>query len=399
MSVSPDLLVALSDPARPCFLFGCTPPREGTSDAEARRVASLFAARSAALATDGFVVYDIQDESVRTSSARPFPFRKTMDAAHFASFFFSLSGKRCTVYKSVSDASPEAFDEWLTHAATAYGHSAFTLVGAPSSAAAGAAGLTLLAAFARARRHSGVGVGAVAIAERHTIKGNEHENMLRKSEAGASWFITQGIFNAAPIVRLVREYGEAARRAGVAPRKVVLTFAPVGRRKTLEFIKWLGMAVPPELEARVFGAASPVAESLVVLSEVLGEILIGTAGSGVPLGLNVESVSIVKEEIDAAHTLFATLQAQLLNARGSPWAVRWFSVSDSLAEGEAARVLGAVRRDIKELADAARETREAAAASGGAKGRDLALVALGAAAPAMIAAATLGYLLGRRSRS
>lgn len=388
MSVSPDLLVALSDPARPCFLFGCTPPREGTSDAEARRVASLFAARSAVLATDGFVVYDIQDESVRTTAERPFPFRKTMDAARFASLFFSLSGKRCVVYKSVSDASPEAFDAWLSHASSAYGHSAFTLVGAPSSAAAGAAGLTLTAAFARARRHSGVGVGAVAIAERHTAKGNEHENMLRKGEAGASWFITQGIFAAAPIIKLISEYGEASRRIGVKPRKVVLTFAPVGRRKTLEFIKWLGMAVPPELEARIFGASSPVAESLVVLSEVLGAILVGTAGSGVPLGLNVESVSIVREEIDAAHTLFTTLQAQLLNARGSPWAVRWFDVSDSLAEGEAARVLSAVRRELRELSDAAREVR----------GTSAALVAWAAPTTALVGTALLAFLLGRTLR-
>lgn len=391
MSVSPDLLVALSDSARPCFLFGCTPPRAGTSDAEARRVASLFAARSAVLATDGFVVYDIQDESVRTTAERPFPFRKTMDAAHFASFFVGLSGKRCVVYKSVSDASPEAFDAWLSHAATAYGHTAFTLVGAPSSKGASAAGLTLLAAFSRARRHSGVGVGAVAIAERHTAKGNEHENMLRKGEAGASWFITQGIFDAAPIIRLVTEYGEAARRAGVTPRKVILTFAPVGRRKTLDFIKWLGMAVPPDLEARIFGAASPVAESLVVLSEVLSAILVGTAGAGVPLGLNVESVSIVREEIDAAHTLFAALQAQLLNARGSPWAVRWFAVSDSLAEGEAARVLGAVRRDIRELADAAREAREGSDAR-------TALVAWAAPA-ALVVTAALAFLLGRGARA
>jgi hypothetical protein len=36
-----------------------------------------------------------------------------------------------------------------------------------------------------------------------------------------------------------------------------------------------------------------------------------TAGSGVPLGINVESLSIFREEIDAAHTLFQKLQVRL----------------------------------------------------------------------------------------
>ena len=121
----------------------------------------------------------------------------------------------------------------------------------------------------------------------------------------------------------------------------------------------------------------------------------GTAGAGVPLGLNVESVSIVREEIDAAHTLFASLQAQLLNARGSPWAVRWFAVSDSLAEGEAARVLGAVRRDIKELADAAREAREAREAR---SARHAALT-VWAAPAALVGTAALAFVLGRGSRA
>lgn len=379
---SPDLLRALTDPSRPCFLFGCTPPREGTSDAEARRVCALFAARSAVLATDGVVVYDIQDESVRTQLARPFPFRKTMDASLFASFFFQLSGKRCVVYKSVCEDTVAGFDRWLAHSVEERGHSAFTLVGSPSSAHAGA-GLSLLGACARVAARPGVGFGCVAIAERHTAKGTEHENMATKSAAGASYFITQGIFDSAPIVKLVNDYGELCRARKLAPRKVILTFAPCGRRKTLEFIRWLGMHVPAELEERLFAAANPVHESLLALKELLVDVLRATAASGVPLGLNVESVSIVREEIDGAHALFQSLQATLLEARGSPWAVRWFDVSDalSLAEGEASRALAQIRGEMHALA--------ARRADGAGP-----VVAFGAGLSA-IALAALAFLAGR----
>ena len=78
---------SLKDSSRPSFLFGSTPPREGTTEEKARESCAKFASRSAVLATDGFIVYDIQDEAGRTEMERPFPFRKTMDAALYASYF------------------------------------------------------------------------------------------------------------------------------------------------------------------------------------------------------------------------------------------------------------------------------------------------------------------------
>lgn len=54
---------------------------------------------------------------------------------------------------------------------------------------------------------------------------------------------------------------------------MIITFAPCGRAKTMVFIKWLGMMVPAEVEERILGAESPVAESVKLLGEVLSEIL------------------------------------------------------------------------------------------------------------------------------
>lgn len=340
MAAFPPLAAALADPARPVFLFGCTPPQEGTTEARAREICARFAARSAVLATDGFVVYDLQDEGVRTSEPRPFPFRRTMDSSLFASFFKPVSGKDCVVYKCATDSSAEAFDAWLSRATTEHGHQCFNLVGAPSSRAPGT-GLSLAdamrtaAARASASGAAPVNFGCVCIAERHTAKGTEHDAMAAKAAAGAGWFITQGIFDAAPMAALLRAYGDRCRATGERPRKVLLTFTPVGKPKTLAFIKWLGMAVPSAVEARIMAAASPVRESVRVLEETLVSLLAAAAGAGVPLGLNVESVSNVAEEIDAAHDLFRVLQAAMLNAAGSPWAVRWHWVAETALAGAA----------------------------------------------------------------
>lgn len=320
-----NLVDALRDSSRPVFLFGSTPPREGTTEEKAKETCAKFASRSAVLATDGFIVYDIQDEGGRTTMERPFPFRKTMDSSLYASYFGNVSGKQCVVYKSVVESSIEKFEDWLNIACGSHGHSALVLVGAPSSNSK-YPGPTLEEAGLSLKKRGGAAFGCVCIPERHTKKGNENENMLRKQNFGAEWFITQGVFSSEPVIKLLHEYGDLCKAKGVTPKKVVLTFAPCGRQKTMTFIKWLGMHVPKEAEDQILNATNPVQESVNLLCDLLVRILKETGNSGVPLGVNVESLSIFKEEIDGAHELFQKLQFILLNSRGSPWAIRWFCV-------------------------------------------------------------------------
>ncbi len=62
--------------------------------------------------------------------------------------------------------------------------------------------------------------------------------------------------------------------------------------------------------------AAAAKDSVKVCIEAVGlllqRILEASAGSGVPLGLNIESVSGYAEECEAAYTLFAALQVPLL---------------------------------------------------------------------------------------
>jgi hypothetical protein len=191
---SENLVDVLKDRSRPVFLLGSTPPRDGTSVQKAQETCAKFTARSAVLATDGFIVYDIQDERARTDEERPFPFRKTMDPSLYASMFPALSGKQCVVYKAVTGETMEQYDEWLDRACDKFDHHAFVLVGAASSkpVAADAAAsnepqphfLTLGEASKRTKARGGCGFGSVCIPERHTSKGNENMNMIRKSNQG-----------------------------------------------------------------------------------------------------------------------------------------------------------------------------------------------------------------------
>jgi len=331
------LVDSLTSTDRPSFLFGCVPPLDSTLSDEAMDIASKFSERGRVLAVDGYIVYDVQDESIRTSDKRPFPYRKLADPLEFAKFLRETSHKGCVVYKAVTCMeSALAFDKWLDECSDKYHHAAINIVGAPSTNAS-FNGPSTKEASAMALKRKSIRFGAVCIAERHAVKHNEHLILFRKQQWGAKWFITQGIYDPDPTIQLINDYGAICKENGVKPRKIILTFTPCGRKKTMEFIKWLGMQVPPEAERMMFDEQLDVAEkkrktpvelSCILMCENLKLILQGT--HGVPLGINVESVSGFKNEIDATHDLFRSLQAILLDSMDSPWVIRWSCVPNSI---------------------------------------------------------------------
>lgn len=308
-----------------------------TPPGKVAEIASKFAARSRALATDGFIVYDIQDEPGREDMKRPFPFRKLMDSSPYAALLARTSGKPCVVYKCVADSS---FDDWVHAAQHEHGHTAINLVGRASSNG-DYQGPTL--AEAMDKIGSGLAFGCVCIAERHTMESaeargrsypTEHRNMIRKQKAGARWFISQAVYDVEPTIRLLKDYAAACRLEGLAPQKILLTFAPVSRPKTMNFMKWLGVRVPPEVEAAILQPANekttPIEASLQILCGHLDTILKECGGLGIPLGISCESVSIYKAEIDGVHELFRRLQSILMDHRKSPWKVQWVEVMPPL---------------------------------------------------------------------
>jgi len=103
--------------------------------------------------------------------------------------------------------------------------------------------------------------------------------------------------------------------AGLEPRRIVLTFAPCGRPKTLAFLRWLGVNVAPETERTIFGAANALAKSIEICRDNLRRILEQPYAAHIPLGVNVESVSINRDEIDASIELFHALSEVM---RGRP---------------------------------------------------------------------------------
>jgi hypothetical protein len=94
----------------------------------------------------------------------------------------------------------------------------------------------------------------------------------------------------------------------VEPRRIVLTFSPCGRPQTMTFIKWLGVAIDPATERTILDDPAPFSRSIRICCDNLRTILDHGLAARLPLGVNIESVSIHRDEIDASIELVHALR-------------------------------------------------------------------------------------------
>ena len=184
------------------------------------------------------------------------------------------------------------------------------LVGAASSGAAAPLSLSAAQDLARSSNPDLL-VGGVAIPERHTRRGNEHERLLAKQAAGCRFFVTQVVYDVNAAKSLVSDYAYACQAAGIDPVPIVFTFSVCGSMKTLEFLRWLGVDVPRWIENDLRHAEDTLQASYDQALATATDLIAYCERLGVPFGLNVESVSIRKVEIDASVELARRLIEEL----------------------------------------------------------------------------------------
>ena len=138
------------------------------------------------------------------------------------------------------------------------------------------------------KEYADVPVGGVLIGERHRDTRSEHEKVLRKVDEGCSFFVSQAVYST------------------TATKNVTLT--PCGSERTLAFLRWLGIEVPRWIENDLLRAQDTLAQSVDTCLRVFDDLWDFARKRDIPLGCNVESVSLSRREIDASVELVAGVQ-------------------------------------------------------------------------------------------
>jgi hypothetical protein len=290
------------------LLFALTPPRRATSPDKAQEIADVTVKRLHALDLDGLVLYDIDDESDRNPEKRPFPFLPTMDPAEYLSRYLNEWSMPVVVYRAVGKYGEPELRSWLSTQEPDRLLSVF--VGASSRDKPVATSLTRAQAV-RAETRPDLLLGGVAIPERHTRNGDEHLRLLAKQAAGCSFFVTQVVYDVNAAKNLVSDYRYECVARGLTPVPVVFTFSVCGSMKTLEFLRWLGVDVPRWIQNGLRHAEDTLDVSFEQALATARELLAYCRRLSVPFGLNVESVSNRRAEIESSINLAARLQADL----------------------------------------------------------------------------------------
>ncbi len=135
-------------------------------------------------------------------------------------------------------------------------------------------------------------VGNITIPQRE----GEPHRMLSKVRAGAAFFTTQIVFDAESTFQMIRQYDLLCRQASLTPVPVLLSFAPLADELDAEFIRWLGVDIPEDAERAILEGddAGAVRRAVDRALHVWGSVERRSREEelGVPLGVNVEQVSV-----------------------------------------------------------------------------------------------------------
>jgi hypothetical protein len=290
------------------LLFALTPPRRSASAEKRQEIADVTAKRLQALDLDGLVLYDIDDESDRNPDERPFPFLPTMDPAEYLSRNLNGWDVPVVVYRAVGKYAEPHLRSWL-HAQEP--DRVLSVFVGPSSRDKPVATSLARAQAMRSEINPDLLLGGVAIPERHTRNGEEHLRLLAKQSAGCAFFVTQVVYDVNAAKNLVSDYRYECAGRGQDPVPIVFTFSVCGSTKTLEFLRWLGVDVPRWIQNDLRHADDTLDASFEQALANALELMTYCRRLGVPFGLNVESVSNRRAEIEACVNLAARLRAEL----------------------------------------------------------------------------------------
>jgi hypothetical protein len=292
------------------ILYGITPPKANTPEEQVAEIARRTIDRLSTLDIDALIVYDVQDESARTTDERPFPYINALDPLRFASEHLGSLNLPKIIYRPAGKFTAEELTEWLDRLHEQQFYPVFVGVPAPDFPVK----TSLPEAYRIWEKHRDISViGAVTIPERHHVLKDEDVRMLDKMASGVSYFISQCIFDLDYAKKVVKDLAISCKNKGIAPPTIIFTITACGSAKTLEFMEWLGIHVPVQVKEELKAATDMLGKSVSICLNIASELTEFCEAHSIPFGFNIESVAIRKSEIEASIEMAREIGSRLKN--------------------------------------------------------------------------------------
>ncbi|WP_010248439.1 methylenetetrahydrofolate reductase [Acetivibrio cellulolyticus] len=280
--------------------YGLTPPKAVNSQEKIKEISEKQTERIKDLDIDGLVIYDIQDEKDRIEDSRPFPFLETIDPLIYSNEYLKNLAVPKIIYRCVGKYSHSQFSQLIKSDAGKDMFSVF--VGAASRNQKVPLRLSQAYEICKATNPNLI-LGGVAIPERHMKNREEHIRIISKLESGCKYFISQAVYNIEAAKDFLSDYYYYCKSNHIEMVPILFTFSPCGSLKTLEFMKWLGISIPRWLENDLMNSEDILNKYVSLSKAIFSELLDFSIEKEIPIGCNIESVSVRKVEIEASINL------------------------------------------------------------------------------------------------
>jgi 5,10-methylenetetrahydrofolate reductase len=294
------------------LLYGITPPKAQTAAERIKVIAENTLNTLCPLDIDALIVYDVQDESARTTEERPFPFANSLDPFEYASQYLQRLDVPKIIYRPAGKFTKDELTQWLQGLRQHGFHPVF--VGLPTPDYVVKTSLKEAYELWRVHEEHSV-IGAITIPERHAILKDEDVRILDKVDSGVSYFISQCIFNVEYTKQILDDLATSCANKNKELPTMIFTLTVCGSVKTLSFMEWLGIHIPDDIKEDLHASESPVARSVEIAVAIANDLIQYCKARSIPFGFNIESVAIRKEEIDASLGLLNTVR-ELLRVNG-----------------------------------------------------------------------------------
>lgn len=295
------------------LLYGITPPKAQTAAEKISDTAEKVVNTLCSLEIDALVVYDVQDESARTTEERPFPFSNALDPFEYASQYLHRLAVPKIIYRPAGKFTKEELSQWLQGLKV---HGCYPVfVGLPTPDYVVKTSLKEAYEIWREHHEDHSVIGAVTIPERHAVLKDEDVRILDKLDSGVSYFISQCIFNVEFTKRTLEDLIIACQNKKQELPTIIFTLTICGSVKTLQFMEWLGIHIPEDIKAELKASTNAAVRSVEIATTIAKDLIQYCLERSIPFGFNVESVATRKEEVDASLELLNTI-TELLKANG-----------------------------------------------------------------------------------
>ncbi|MEN8906185.1 MAG: methylenetetrahydrofolate reductase [Clostridiales bacterium] len=275
--------------------YGLTPPKKNNSKEKLMAISEKQLKRIRSIDVDALVIYDIQDEAERNNEKRPFPFIETLEPDFYSDNYLNGIGLDRVIYTCVGKYNKEELVKKINNNKD----NLLLFVGAASKNQK--VKMSLSKAYKNLETlNNNILLGGVTIPERHMKNRDEHLRILNKKSNGCKFFISQAVYNIEGAKNFLSDYYYYCMEKQIDTLPIIFTLTPCGSLKTLEFMKWLGINIPIWLENELTNSKDILYDSVELEKKIFREIYEYGIEKKIPIGFNIESLSIRKVEIDAS---------------------------------------------------------------------------------------------------